>query len=120
MTGAEQKYQRQFPDLWVDRTFFGMPGYRRESGVGTNMYEITVDPNTLYDLQEDPDGVWAKATAEVGTPFGKYIPRAEGIIKELGYAGYFRLDHQAGVFFNPTPVKFTKQKSEISGTISLL
>ena len=110
MKGAEQKFQKGFPDLWVDRTFFGLPGYRRESGVGINMYEIAVDPNTMYDLQKDPDGVWPMAIEEVGYLGDRYIPRAEGIIKELGYAGYFRKDHNAGVFYHPTKVKFIRQE----------
>ena len=110
MKGAEQKFQKGFPDLWVNRTFFGLPGYRRESGVGINMYEVAVDPNTMYDLQEDPDGVWRKAVEEVGKLGDRFIPRAEGIIKELGYAGYFRKDRNAGVFYHPTKVKFIRQE----------
>jgi len=75
------------------------------------MYEVAVDPDTIYDLHRDPDKIWAKAIKEVGKVGQGYIPRAEGMVKESGYAGYFAYDYKAAAFFNPTKVEFKRKGS---------
>lgn len=113
IAGKERQKQKQYSDIFVPRTYIGLAGYRKEMGLGKNMYETNLDPTTLYDIEStDRLDLWEQAVNEMGFDKGAYSTRFEGLLKEAGYAGYFNKTHNVAVLFNPTKVNFTK---EISG-----
>jgi hypothetical protein len=66
IAGRESENKRLYPDIFVPRTYIGLPSYSKEGGLGKNMYEIQLDPNTLYDGNNDPDGLFAQVMEEMG------------------------------------------------------
>ena len=87
LTDAASQRKAAFPDLWVDRTYFGLEGYEPEVGLGSKVYTTRVDPKELYDIAGDPDVLRPSAIAGVH-------PRAltskyEIAIKKAGYTGYW-------------------------------
>ena len=82
--GAEAQRQRAYPETWIDRTYYGVApglpgGYRKESGLGPETYETSIDARLMYDLQADPESL-----AE--TPD---LNETERAIRDAGYSGYW-------------------------------
>ena len=112
--GKELENKRKFPNEFTPRTYIGLPGYSKEGGLGKNMYEIQLDPNTIYDGNRDPDGFIIKIKEELGIPKTENatdfaLVKYENSIKEAGYVGYFNISAQIAALFNPTTLKFTKE-----------
>ena len=108
--GQERKKKKQYPDIFVPRTYIGLAGYSKEMGLGKNMYETNLDPTSLYDIEStDRVDLWEQAVDEMGFDTAAYSTRFEGLLKEAGYAGYFNKTHNVAVLFNPTKVNFTKE-----------
>ena len=113
--GAEAERKAEAPELYEPRTYVGLPGYQKESGLGPNKYEFEVDTETLYDFNNDPDGLYAEAQKEIEEG-GKYkasrnaiISRMEQLVKERGYKGY-RSGTSAAIF-GKTKVKPAANKT---------
>ncbi|WP_103035767.1 hypothetical protein [Castellaniella caeni] len=98
--GAERKRRDAFPDLYVNRTYFGITGidnpYQRESGLGANVYHATVDSADLYDMKADPDGLYPQAREESRRTDLNGIENwtrtesiYEAMIRDAGYKGYY-------------------------------
>lgn len=112
--GAEKKRRDAYPDLYVPRTYFGIApgqkgGYRKETGLGSNQYVVTIPQDRLYDIQSDPDNLMDLADKKVSPSFrGQWLSALEGIVKEKGYAGYWidsggGMGLTAAVFEKTTP-----------------
>lgn len=106
--GAERQRRDAFPDLYVNRTYFGITGidnpYQRESGLGTNVYHATVDSADLYDMRADPDGLYPQAREESRRTDLNGIENwtrtesiYEAMIRDAGYKGYY-VGNVAAVF----------------------
>jgi len=106
--GAERQRRDAFPDLYVNRTYFGITGidnpYQRESGLGTNVYHATVDSADLYDMKADPDGLYPQAREESRRTDLNGIENwtrtesiYEAMIRDAGYKGYY-VGNVAAVF----------------------
>ena len=74
------------------------------------MYEIQLDPSTLYDIEStDRLDLWNQAVEEMGFDKAAYTTKFESLLKEAGYAGYFNKSHNVAALFNPTKLNFTKE-----------
>ena len=105
--GAESS--RATSDHWVNRTYYGLPGYQVEPGVAAlakARYTAEIHPGELYDIAGDPLGFREQARAEgINTPttLGN---RTEQLIKEAGYKGYWVKEPIMSVaLFDRTPVE---------------
>lgn len=83
IAGAEKRRKMNNPGAWVDRTYYGLSvgqdgGYRREASLGRQRYTASVEPERLYDLANDPDGLFTGDLTEY-----------EKAIRDAGYAGYW-------------------------------
>lgn len=98
--GAERQRRDSFPDLYVNRTYFGIAGienpYVRESGLGANAYHTTLDSADLYDMAADPDGLHAQAREESRRTdlngleiWDRTNSIYERLIRDAGYKGYY-------------------------------
>jgi GNAT superfamily N-acetyltransferase len=89
---------------WVDRTYFGVSvgkegGYVSEFPADTPSYEARVPADSIYDYQQDPDGLMATVKDQAITQrrangdhlydFGKLNTLYEKAIADAGYEGYF-------------------------------
>ena len=106
---------------WVDRSYFGVSvgkegGYVSEFPAGTPSYEARVPADSLYDYQQDPDGLMATVKDQAITQrrangdhiydLGKLNTLYEKAIADAGYEGYFNNAMQGLTVakFTPTPV----------------
>lgn len=79
---GEERRRAWGPDF-VKRAYLGLPGYRRETGLGGFRHDASIHPGDLYDLAGDPDGIRRSA--------GLDVTLAERLIRDAGYKGYFNL-----------------------------
>lgn len=66
-------------------------GYRKEN-LGPYRHELTIPATRLYNLAEDPMGL----RANEGATSGERVDLAVARVREIGYAGYFNPNHEAG------------------------
>jgi len=107
--GAEGQRAQAFPETWIDRTYYGISpelpgGYRKESGLGPETYETSIDARLLYDLQVDPENLAA-------TPD---LNESEAAIRDAGYSGYWLKHPSLGLVsavFDPLEVETKKGPS---------
>jgi hypothetical protein len=114
--GAEDRRRRTYPEVWEDRTYFGMNvgrkgGYVKEGGIGDHMYTSNVPYDKIYDWVKDPDGFRAKAAETWKMDQGGYITEAEKLIKKAGYWGYWSQAHTGLNFVAFRKMKVTPIKS---------
>ena len=84
---AASQRKAAFPDLWIDRTYFGLEGYEPEVGLGSNVYTTKVNPKELYDISGDPDGL--RPSPKAGVHPTELTSKYEIAIKKAGYTGYW-------------------------------
>jgi len=90
LKGAEAKRREQDPENWVPRSYHGVGvgtpgGYKKEVGLGNNVYTSTVPASKLYDYAGDPDHLYK----DLGMTSGQNsISAYEKAIRDAGYAGY--------------------------------
>lgn len=82
-----------------DRTFFGIESsdenpYRKERGLGSYRNEASVDPELIYDVGADPEGLWQRAG--FADDQLKVITDNENRLRDAGYMGYYRNHPQLG------------------------
>lgn len=120
IAGMEWVRKERYPELWIDRTYFGIApgqpgGYVKEYSLGPYEYTVDVPSTLLYDVMGDPDNLKSLADWRVidgGYMFGGdpvvYISAYEQVIAEHGYSGYWvKTDHMgmtAVMFENTIPV----------------
>lgn len=114
--GAESIRKERYPDLWVDRSYFGIApgqegGYEKEIGLGRHEYIVDIPADRLYDIESDPRGFRQIADDMVldhGYLFadsGVWLNAYEKVIADNGYAGYWvDTDHMGlvGVVYEVT------------------
>jgi len=102
LRGAERERKAAFPETWIDRTYYGLKGYRKEAGLGPKVYTATIDPSELYDFGKDPDGLWPHGSMDPSDQINRY----EAAIKKAGYTGYWvkHGDQFAAASFKPLEV----------------
>lgn len=100
--GEELLRKASDPKNWVDRTYFGIKGYRKEPGLKGSTFTAKLNANNLYDIIGDPDGLRASAT-EDGT---LNVTLYERLIKNAGYTGYYNDTHSVVAMFSK--IKVTK------------
>ena len=105
---GEELKDKQFPD-WINRSYWGHTGYRREMGLPPYKYSLRLDHGRLYDLFGDPMALKSVAR-EADTPnFGNTYEKA---IYQAGFDGYWVSEDAGGVmdaiamFVPQTPNKF--------------
>lgn len=84
---------------WVNRSFYGLNvgeegGYRKEAGLGNNVYYATVKQGELYDYRRDPDKLFREDPDEFPE---QNINDYERRIKRAGYKGYWVKDDHLGM-----------------------
>jgi len=106
--GAERT--RQNEPNYTPSTYFGLPGYKKESGLGANAYTASIPAHSLYDFRGDPEGIVARSTRY--DKYSKMTKRdtnlAERNIKRAGYKGYFTDQFNYAVVFEALDVTPTK------------
>lgn len=108
LVGAERDRKRDYPELYLDRSYIGLEGYKPEQGLPKSEMAGQVDIRLLYDQGRDPLNLWSEAMKDIreSGEFGAQDMRAaatimERKIKEAGYAGYYH-GPVAAVFY---PIK---------------
>ena len=99
INGAERRRKINDPANYVNRTYFGLRGYKKEPGLGPHKYTSSFDPGELYDIINDPDGLKAKVLNDVG---GIDTTRLEKLLSDTGYTGYFNIKNNVAVSFSTT------------------
>ena len=105
IAGAEQKRHANDPKNWVKRIYYGLKGYVKEPDLGTNQYNLTIDPAELYDFVNDPDGLVVRLPSGMAD-LNKY----EKAIAEAGYTGYFINNDGARVAAVFKPLSIREQR----------
>jgi len=128
--GAMGAEKNRKGDGYLNRTYYGMPGYQLEDVVASRnkaRYFTSVPARELYDLAADPDGLRAKAEAKAKAREDEYFARkgyrlmqpvtatdVENEVKLAGYRGYFVGDVAA--LFDKQPVKeVTNEPMDVVG-----
>lgn len=105
LLGAEAKRKRDYPELYVNRIYFGLKGYVKE--LGDIRYTVSVDAESLYDLARDPKRL-APSSAELEkagfAPFdlSASLCLFERKIRDAGFEGYLVKGSKVAVKFTPT------------------
>lgn len=85
-------------------------GYRNE-GLGDFMHEVEIEPDQLYNMQEDPLNLRDKLTAETST---ERVTQYEKLVKDAGFKGaYFpssALGQTAILFEKATPARVINER----------
>ena len=107
--GAEKTRRLANPDLYPNRTYWGLSDYKREQGLGTIPHKIEISGDGLYDWDNDPLDYYSKAE-EVAQKKGLKTPQAilsamEGLVKKDGFAGYYSRTHDVAAMFHKMPAK---------------
>lgn len=111
IAGADIRRRDSDPDNWVNRTYYGIAlgqpgGYRRETGLGQNLYRVDVPFEKLYDMARDPDGLRPQRSELSGWDNAASV--FERRVKEAGYLGFWANNAQLGLaaaVFEKMPVK---------------
>jgi len=92
--GEENRRKRTYPDLWEDRTYYGIAigetgGYVKELALGPNLYIAGVPAESLYDFRNDPDNFFDIAREQFPNDWPGQVTLYERLIKEADYSGYW-------------------------------
>lgn len=103
--GAESS--RKIEDDWVDRTYFGLPGYEKERGLGPETYTAVADVSNIYDVANDYDNLISKAYTwdKYGQRYRENTNSFEKAVKDAGYDGIFNPRTKMIMMFGPTDVQ---------------
>lgn len=109
--GAEKSRKRDYPKLYVDRTYFGYGKYRREQFIGGERYTTEVDGSKIYDLDRDPLDLYPDSKELRAAGFAPFDQQAaitmfENRMKEAGFSGYRSKNSNAVALFDKA--KLTK------------
>jgi broad specificity phosphatase PhoE/ribosomal protein S18 acetylase RimI-like enzyme len=113
IAGAEATRRRDYPELYVPRTYLGTKGYEKEPGLGDLRYKAEVRSGRLYDFQEDPQGLYPTSSELESQGYAPMDTRAavtmyENRIHQAGFEGYVNRDANAVAKFTKTPVRSMK------------
>ena len=102
---GEEGSRRVYKKSWVNRSYYGIDGYSKESGLGSHRHDVKVDAGKLYDFADDPDGFHEKAIRIAKKDHAPGGPAAvntvmEKMIKDAGYIGYFSHDYRIAAIFD--------------------
>lgn len=100
IAGADIRRRDVDPDNWVNRTYYGIAigqpgGYKREPGLGVNLYRVEIPAEQMYDMAADPDGL--RPTRAELSGWDNLTSVFERRIKEAGYKGYWANSQQLGL-----------------------
>ena len=93
------------------RTFFGVPGYKRERGLGQHRYFVRISPSEVYDIIEDPLGLAQKHAGKDQQTIYRDI---ETDIQDLGYKGYWNKDASIVAIFDSVQVEGEVLDSDVT------
>jgi hypothetical protein len=86
LRGAESKRKEQYPQYWIDRSYFGTNEYKPEMGLGPYKYVTNIDPKRLLNFSNPPENLAKRAYDD----YGVYNPtKLEKIAKKAGYIGAY-------------------------------
>jgi hypothetical protein len=102
--GAESRAKASFPELWLQKTYAGLKGYKAEVGLGKYRYQIDAPGNSLYDAWNDPMGL--HPSADEIRKAGYYVQAAgmlmyEQRMKQLGFKGFIASQYNVAALFEP-------------------
>lgn len=104
--GDEKLRRDVYPDLYLARTFFGIPGYEKEWVLKdkTHRYIHRVDAGMVYDFQRDPLHLMPTTEDLEEAGFAPFDNRAaitlyERRIRDRGYLGYISRSFKAAALF---------------------
>jgi hypothetical protein len=110
VAGAELARKRDYPELYVPRTYLGTKGYEKEGGLGDVRYRAEVKRGNLYDIDQDPKGFYPSSKELEAAGYAPMDQRAalslyEKRIQDAGYEGYLSRENNAVAKFTSTKVK---------------
>jgi broad specificity phosphatase PhoE len=108
--GAEKNRAKEYPELYVPRTYFGMQGYQKERGLGDVRYKAEVRAGKLYNIEEDPKNLYPSSDELEKAGYAPMDQKAalsmyEKRIHDAGYEGYLSPSNNAVAKFTSTKVK---------------
>ena len=107
LLGAEAKRKRDYPEVYIPRTYFGLKGYTPERGLGEVKYKVSVDIGDFYDLARDPKSL-APSSAELEAAGFAPLDMSASLciferkIRDAGFEGYYVKGSKVVVKFTPT------------------
>lgn len=109
LQGAERARKRDYPKIYQDRTYFGLPGYQKEPNLGPHKYEVVENKRDFYDFQKDPENLYPTSdeVEKAGyAPMDRFaaVTIYEHRIRNAGYKGYYNTKFQAAAKFEKTPL----------------
>lgn len=108
--GAERIRKQNYPKIYQPRTYFGLPGYKKEPNLGPHKYEIVENKKDYYDFQKDPDNLYPSSAEVEKSGYAPMDRQAavtiyEARIRNAGYKGYYNTSMKAAAKFERTPLK---------------
>jgi hypothetical protein len=109
ISGEEAARKRDFPDIYPDRTYFGIKGYSKEDRLGDVRYRAEMKRGNLYDIEADPKGLYPSSDELVKMGYAPFDQGAattvyEKRIQDAGYEGYLARTDNAVAKFTKTKV----------------
>ena len=115
--GAEAR--RKGGTEWVDKSYFGLEGYKREPFVlGHIKYISHLKLSNLYNLNRDPLNVIDALVKERGPKFtmqADYMNVVERRLKDMGYKGFFQSKKRVAVVWEPVRVSKNLGRPKVLG-----
>lgn len=93
-------------DNFTPGTYFGIPGYKKERGLGSKTYTAEIPASKLYDWRGDPEGIVKDAVRwdKYAKMYKRDVNLAEKRVKQAGYKGYFSDQFKYAVVFESLKV----------------
>ena len=100
---------------FLNRTFYGVQGYKKEWMLGSATYTAKVDGNKLYDIENDYLKLFPTAEELEKRGYSRYDQKGsinlyEQRIKKAGYDGIYSDAYKVVAMFKPVPVTQTEFK----------
>lgn len=100
---------------FLNRTFYGVQGYKKEWMLGSATYTAKVDGNKLYDIENDYLKLFPTADELEKRGYSRYDQKGsinlyEQRIKKAGYDGIYSDAYKVVAMFKPVPVTQTEFK----------
>lgn len=109
LLGAEAKRKKAYPEIYLPRTYFGLPGYEKEQGLGDFKYVVNARKGSLYNIEDDLGDLYPTPLQLEYAGFAPFDKDAalclfEKRIFAAGFEGYFSKTHRIAAKFTKTNV----------------
>lgn len=116
IVGEERARARDYPELWIPRTYFGMSGYKKEPGLGPYEYRALVKRGDLYDFRRDRNDLYPTSEELENAGYAPMDRSAATSMYEQrisqDYRGFYNDEVKVAALFEEQPVTPAKKGAE--------